>query len=355
MTLKYYFGGVDVMESFLVLAWITLVSLAALAMCIALSPSSWFWRGLFVLPLGCLMAALLEDSSRRGFAQFFGSGPSGWLLVSSFVWSGLFFLVLAAAKVSAVAENYRSWLRVTLLAAIGAQAVGVTLLPGNPDDQIAWCALLLPILALGLGEAVLEDTSELPSIYAPWVRRGWLGRIMGKFFYPGPATALLLIVLLALGVNGKIWMYDSLLMDGDDKLRALVASVHTSMAVLTPILLVRLCPKWWTRGAILLGYLGLSFSWLWWVDATYDPYPNREPVILAELSAFNPISGLFWALDRGTEPDLMEIHWPIAQLLYALELVVLIYVLRGDFRLVRKMEQEALVSLAFGSEAEVRG
>ncbi|MCE9520574.1 MAG: hypothetical protein K8R87_13600, partial [Verrucomicrobia bacterium] len=57
-------------------------------------------------------------------------------------------------------------------------------------------AFLMPLIGWVAVEALTEKTVALPAIYAPFARRGFLARGLGRILYPGWATAILFLMLV---------------------------------------------------------------------------------------------------------------------------------------------------------------
>ena len=118
---RYYFGGVDVMNDLAGIAYMLMVSLVLTAAAVALSSASLAMRVLvlaFVIPvmlmgLGGFAVAALTRSSAGGmvFHSVF-SGPGWWLMpLSTAIWVAM-FLEFAAARFAPLSENHATRKRV---------------------------------------------------------------------------------------------------------------------------------------------------------------------------------------------------------------------------------------------------
>jgi len=55
--------------------------------------------------------------------------------------------------------------------------------------------------------ALMEQTVAIPSIYRPFVQWGFLGKLAGRFFYPGKATGLLFALPLVVIIGALFWIH----------------------------------------------------------------------------------------------------------------------------------------------------
>jgi len=124
-----------------------------------------------------------------------------------------FALDVGAAKVSSMVENRSLRRRLVGLAAIGfyffmAQTWKIsTSIYAMDYVTVSICSRLsfATFLVIGL-QALLESPVNLVVTAMPWVKRGWWGRLAGRFFYVGwPSGVLYLVTLLVLFGGGLLW------------------------------------------------------------------------------------------------------------------------------------------------------
>ena len=72
---------------------------------------------------------------------------------------------------------------VSLLVAIGTQALS------HKFEEATFVAFVVTFIVCAV--ALCEQTRAIPTVYRPFARWGWIGRLAGKFFYPGWHTGVL--------------------------------------------------------------------------------------------------------------------------------------------------------------------
>ncbi len=201
--LRYYFGGVDVLNDVLVIAHLLMVSMVLTAGAVALSAAPLAVRILVLIVALPLMTMGLSglDLFRMsgGFVAGISIGPSttgsGWWLLPCMTALYVFILLeFAAAKFAPLSENHSARKRAVAL------LLSLALLPAARFGGLAWFESLsgffAPLIGLVLLDALTERTVALPTIYAPFARRGFLARMMGRLLYPGWATAIPFLALV---------------------------------------------------------------------------------------------------------------------------------------------------------------
>lgn len=203
LILRYFFGRMNLFAELLLLALVFLGSAAFTAITVGLSAvSSIFIRGLVPLVGAVYLAGGVS-------AVCFGGGidevvefcalqepKSGWALLATltaFAYFGWSALALGASMIAPVAENHGSARRViTLLAVAGVGGIGY-FADFRREIVVALLAMLaVPTIAI----ALTEPLYLLPPICRPFVRRGPVGRLAGRFLYPGWPSGVLFTGLL---------------------------------------------------------------------------------------------------------------------------------------------------------------
>jgi hypothetical protein len=93
----------------------------------------------------------------------------------------LLMLEMGASKIGPIAENHSTYKRLLALASM-LTAIGYSFTTA-PSDGLIFLTLFIVVPVL-IG-AVSEQICAVPSVYRPFLRKGFLGRMFGKLFYPG--------------------------------------------------------------------------------------------------------------------------------------------------------------------------
>ncbi len=225
LIVRYFAGGVNVpME----LAWLGIFLLAGMGSAAVLTGFSWIRYFLFraAIMMGmtfmtggfCVVVVESMYGYRRDYLidDLYRNGGWRWLALIAVpvVHLAFFALDVGAAKVSSMVENRSLRRRLVGLAAIGFYFLMALTwkIPGaylGDYVQIMICSTLSFATFLGIGlQALLESPVNLVATAMPWVKRGWWGRLAGRFFYVGwPSGVLYLVTLLVLFGGGLAWCF----------------------------------------------------------------------------------------------------------------------------------------------------
>ncbi len=204
LVLRYFLGGVDLLSELIGLLWLLVACALLTAAAVGFSAhSTWLMRGaqtffflfLFMVGMNALMFGL-----RSGF--FFPAATSGgihpFLLAAVFVpLVLLLFLEIGTNKIAPPAGTRSFQFRV-----LGALFVlGAAVLEIAANGRGAASMIALPPVAIIVTLSLCETPLRIRSVYKPCSRRGWIGRLFGRFFlYPGwqSAVAYSIVVMGAL-------------------------------------------------------------------------------------------------------------------------------------------------------------
>ncbi len=187
LILRYYLGGLRLLDEILILISLSVAAAALSAAALFLSSfQNWFIK--VCMGVGCLWLVVMTAAwfeNRHGAAHT-PSGPV--MLIAALLLlflASLFFLQLAVRRFAPPAENH-AWIRRALLVAfLGvAQFAAVDLRAGG-----LILALTLMMVVLGILETASEPFVPLASLYAPFAG-GPVRRFLGRFVYPGWPSAL---------------------------------------------------------------------------------------------------------------------------------------------------------------------
>jgi hypothetical protein len=198
VVLRYYHGGVDPFREIagLYLLWLLSSGLTAVIVCFS-SQRSLILRlavlgaiAFAVLPaLIFVILTTIEPTGFFGMTQPF-SGV-GWVIAVTAAWAYFcyYLLEMGAAVIAPAAANHAFRNRLVALAATLIVLV-IRLAAGSRDHAGAWSSLLIAILGLAWLHCLTEPPVFLASMFRPFVRRGWGGRLAAHFLTPGWHTGL---------------------------------------------------------------------------------------------------------------------------------------------------------------------
>jgi hypothetical protein len=203
---RFVFGGLDLFGEIAALFYKWLAGVVLAAVIVALSTQRQFWlRAVVVfLPLligGCGAASFMMMSRMGGgrssgsMFSFFtksGGGSSALLVVGMAAWAIFFFLSLAATRIASTA----SLLSVVKRSVHLVMLLSLLLLGWLTGSSAAMGMTAAGVLSLLMMDALTERVNEVPSVYAAFYQRGWLGRVALWLLAPGWVTGLVYSALL---------------------------------------------------------------------------------------------------------------------------------------------------------------
>ncbi len=202
VVLRYFIGGVNLVDELLGLFFLLTISALFTAVTVGVSPYQTrltrvlIWA-LIIFGLQALVPMMLFFAMGSGISR---GGPvfdSANLLALPFLGASLVMLMLqiGAARIAPAAANHTATKRII---AVGQLAVAIGFALFASDSRaitIAAFVLSVPVLV----GSVCETPRSIPSIYRPWVRRGFFGRLVGRFLYAGWPSGVPFTILLMLG------------------------------------------------------------------------------------------------------------------------------------------------------------
>ncbi len=199
LAMRYFFGGIDLIQEFLILFFTFFASALLTALTVGFSPFPVLMRAFVVGATGVLAFSWvvgLSFSRTYGGTSFFSSGitSGNWWGVGGFVLAGLyliyFLLDFGASQIASQAENHAT--RKRLISLVFALAVILLLLVGV-DGKIV-ITLTTLVINLAWIDAITERPSIVPSVIRPFAR----SRIFPSLKYlltPGWHTGILFLAV----------------------------------------------------------------------------------------------------------------------------------------------------------------
>ncbi len=302
LVLRYFMGGVNLANELFLLGMMLVGS--ALLIAIATGVSAFPTR--LVRPLSVLLGLIAFYWGAIFFVEVFMRGrmtsslPDLTTILTVLV-SGAILILLAldmgAARIAPPAENHSATMRLLTLAGLGLAAV--TSIFSRRFTGISFGAFV--VAAIVCAVAVCEEPRAIPSLYRPFARRGWPGRMVGRFFYPGWHTGTLF--LLGMFVAFAALFARERMFFNDETVARFVALVGT---LLLPVALVRTVFRRANRPAaiffILQGVSGIVFVFCVVCDNALDTGLKHILPFLPLCALISPWSDSSWRNVEWTLP-----------------------------------------------------
>ena len=292
LVLRYFVGGVNVTNELLTLGSMLVGSalLTALSTGLSAYPAR-LGRSLAFIGSFFLLFGLEGSSFFAGRAGVSVNPGAGLILASLACWAILLvlFLEAGAARIAPPAENHSAVMR--LLAAAGLLVATVSHYTLRTPEAITF--LTLVIAALVCAGAVCEEPRWLPSLYRPFARRGFWGRLAGRLLYPGWHTGVWFTLCILGGFTFLLYREGML-----TRVSSLVRLVALLGTLLFPAAVVRaFFPK--TKRALILFFavmvLGIFATGF---CAFLD---NNLHTSTMDLCSFLPVASLIYSLGDSSE------------------------------------------------------
>lgn len=210
---RYLFGGSELLSDLTTLGGQWLLSATLTAAVVAISTQKHFWlRALIVLaPLmlmfvGSAITFTISAMSSRYSSTPGTSGPVSLSMlnwVAGSAWLIFALLSFAATRIAPAASLLAVTKRLVNLGAL----ILLSALAWFTGGAMALQATFTSVMIVASVDALTEGNRGLPSLYLPFFRRSWWGRLGALFLVPGAAHGFfysLLLVGLGVGITGAL-------------------------------------------------------------------------------------------------------------------------------------------------------
>ena len=298
LILRYFAGGIDVVQEIAWLGLFLLLGLTASAVLLGLS-----FLKYFLLRAAVLLAVLLPTfgmctvsvfqiaEQRYGIESLHDDiGTAGvWYCVVLLVWAIFFFLDLGASQLAPDSENRATPRRLAAMVMVPVATVLAVYSKEN-DIREAGGFVALGAAMLTVVQAMSEQPAHLRPLVLPFARRGFLGRMAGRVLLPGWHTGLIyatLWVLAAMGVMAVYVAYNGSRNPVSLRIEVLMMATVCCGALgffVFPIALAGIFRKlaswnfWWWLAATAMGAVVSGIVLALWV-----PFPSKGMMLLSML------------------------------------------------------------------------
>jgi hypothetical protein len=209
LILRYYLGGMNLFAELMMVLMIFALSAGLTALTVGISACSsilirglipvlgtpFITFGIFGIGFNREFGELIEICSFSGKEETFAL-LGFLLLIAHLGWSAL---SLGASLIAPMAENHSTLRR---LIALGIIFIAPFLMRAMraPQDSVPFLWFLFAAPAIGTALAEIEN--PVSTIYRPFIRRGFLGKLAGGLLYPGwPSGVIFTIVVSVIGLT----------------------------------------------------------------------------------------------------------------------------------------------------------
>lgn len=208
VVLRYFMGGVNLSGELLGLAGLFAISALLSAIFVGLSAyPGRLMRILVVIALvfgawtvlPMIVFAIMSPVMTGGGLPALGTGAVVVLVALMLVFAAL-ALDFGASRIAPVAENHSVRKRLLGLLILALAAVAAA---GVPNSQVVAIVALIAVVPTLVG-ALVEEPVAILSVYQPFARRGFFGRLLGRLFYPGWPSGMLYTVGVLAGFAGVL-------------------------------------------------------------------------------------------------------------------------------------------------------
>jgi hypothetical protein len=209
LILRYFFGGMNLFAEIVLLGLIFITSMALTAVTVGLSGSSSVVLRSIIPLMGTpvlIWTVFMLAFSDRQFGSLielctmesFEARVTVVTYLASIIYLAWSMMSLGASLIAPAAENHSTLRRLIALALMGLVAI----LCLTIDMAQGAVPLFIMIIATpAIATALTESAPLVPTVCVPFVRRGPLGSLTGRFLMPGwPAGVFFSLLLLAIGL-----------------------------------------------------------------------------------------------------------------------------------------------------------
>jgi hypothetical protein len=345
--LRYFFGEVDVVDDLRSIGVGLLSSLFLTAGAIALSSANLAVR---VIVLVLLFPVFFFGSfftmamrAMGGSSPISGTWEWGWAATFFAAVYTYLMLEIAAARIAPISENHAAPKRLLALG-LGLGSVVMAIFAGEDATEM-WMAASVFACGWIVLESLCERTVLVPSLYLSFARRGAFGRLAGRLLYPGWASGLVFVSILAamlLAAMGILASQATSTLKSDQPAILALGFPIAFAAVIAPVVVLLFFPK--VRQPMWLYILVQAICALLYLVANIAA--GSSPVILENEAyrwlALFPTSTVFAILDESDNEGLMRFFSVTSVPVCAAIAGYLAFRVLREFRVIARLERESL-------------
>jgi hypothetical protein len=292
LILRYFFGGMQLFAELALLLYLFAVSGALTAFTVGVSAiGSVLIRGLVVVGGSAALVVYIPfyfTHDLPTYVEFVSlsnrnTSLAALGLLAMILYAGYFFLELGATAIAPAAENRATRKRLSGLAVL---ILSYGLLQFVDPSAALTAALIVAGL---LSIDIFSERADFPTVVCrPFVRRGPLARLLGRFLYPGWATGTLFFALLMAVVTALI-----LLTASTDKGMFTTAAIGFGVMIFPAAMIQLFARKTESRFSTYVSLLLISFLLTFILGVLHDSV--KEELLLW---IFSPVPAVLFPLHR---------------------------------------------------------
>lgn len=187
LVLRYYIGSVEFHESLLIAFMLLILSAILTGIAVSLSViKSVILRWITLVVLGFWGIPAVLSGLFSGFNSFSNAFASIPLLLITGTFVVALCMEFAAARFSPIRENHDTPKRLLLLGLLFVVIGGMYF---EFDSEFVGGVFLI-CFGIVTWDGLCRQASNSPPVYEPFIRFGFIGRLLGRFLYPGWLPAL---------------------------------------------------------------------------------------------------------------------------------------------------------------------
>lgn len=345
IAIRYFTGGIDLVGEFITMA--SLLGMNALLTALALAISPFLGKfGRVAVPLILFfgifvimnLLPLLFFALRGGAGGSSASATVGLANVLLWLGSGALGILLSfeagAIPIAPPSENHTSRIRLLGLVLL---VFSIPFLFLSRDLGLQALLIVAAPLVLIAIYSLLENPKPYPSIYTPFVKRGWLGKIAGFLLYPGWASGFF-YVLITFAAYAALFVWErGLPAPGREQAQTLLIFISILGTLLFPAALIQLfIPHFPRKGLLFIG-LQVIFALLGVMGLLIH---ENQKIDILPLFAIFPANNLIF-LDELTETDQLRLHLLIVGVVTLLAALTFLVRSLSTFRQIHAIEDAA--------------
>jgi len=292
LVLRYFMGGVNVVEELSRLGWLVVAAAVVAALAVYASTRPQRERVGLVALLGLGGWGTLIGLATRGSVPTLAGGWSGLGVAAVY---GTLFLDAAAASIAPASENRGFWKRLVGLGCAAAVAAA-GLLGTRSGFPVVALLVGLPVLLLVVG-SLCERPVRFRRLHAAFARGGGVGRLAATVLTPGWATGLVFAA-----VAGGLTAVGFLAQAAPSPFVAACISL-TAAAVVFPLPLLLLLPRLKERQPLYVAVQAVCLV-IFGADAFLRGMPGSRHDTLGLVAPF-PLAGLLRLFADGTAATML--------------------------------------------------
>ncbi len=340
--LRYFLGGVNISGELLTLVLMLLGSALLSGITVGISPQSTrITRALLsvgiVIGLQAIGSFVATTFAFGGGMLLRGAPMTSWKTYVAYGVLGITLLLMmlefGASKIAPSAENHSTPKRLLALLALLTAVIFTRFVTWSSPVPLLALPLIVPI-CIG---ALCEPTRGVASVYRPFTRFGFFGKLAGRVLYPGWPSGVFFALLILLAVLPGVVAHNHA--TGIDRQRLLLSQIAIVGALFFPAALIQAFRPDVRRPGVVYILIQAAFAILVALASLLQSFHFAD---LRPLLAMIPTCALFFS---SSSDSLLAVDVPkvliAVSAITAASLLLLFIKMRAPWREIRVLEKTA--------------